>query len=181
MSESMPLARVVIIATSLNPQSRSRVTARYAHGLLTAKKIEADLVDVRDLGDLPLTGSPLAWAAHPELDALKEKLRAATHVLFALPVYNFSVSGVSKNLIELMSANELGGKTVGLMCAAGGPRSYMSVLPFANALMLDFRCWIVPRFVYATRDEVVENEVVSDELRLRIEQLTMEMLERVPK
>ena len=71
----------------------------------------------------------------------------------------------------MMSADELGGKTVGFLCAAGGPRGYMGVLAFANALMLDFRCWIVPRFVYATREEVVEGEVVSEDLRLRIAQL----------
>ncbi len=43
-------------------------------------------------------------------------------------------------------------KIVGFLCAAGGMSSYMSVMAYANSLMLDFRCVIIPRFVYATGD-----------------------------
>ena len=41
-------------------------------------------------------------------------------------------------------------KIVGFLCAAGGMGSYMSVMAYANSLMLDFRCVIIPRFVFAT-------------------------------
>ena len=44
-------------------------------------------------------------------------------------------------------------KVVGFACAAGGRSSYMSVMGIANSLMLDFRCLIVPRFVFATGDD----------------------------
>jgi FMN reductase len=40
---------------------------------------------------------------------------------------------------------------VGLVGAAGGQSSYMSLMPIANSLMLDFRCVIVPRYVYASK------------------------------
>jgi FMN reductase len=156
------------------------VAGKYAQDILTTRSVESELIDIRDLGDLPLTGSAGAWSPHPGIDLLKEKLRGATHLLLAVPIYNFAVSGLTKSIIELMGESELGGKTVGFLCAAGGPRGYMGVLPFANALMLDFRCWIVPRFVYATREEIVDGEIRSDDLRLRIDQLTVEMLERIP-
>jgi FMN reductase len=107
-------------------------------------------------------------------------MQDATHVLFAVPVYNFSPSAVAKNVIELMGEKELAGKTVGFLCAAGGARGYMSILPLANALMLDFRCWIVPRFVYATGGDIKEGEIVSEDVRHRIRQLLAEMFERTP-
>ena len=34
--------------------------------------------------------------------------------------------------------------------------SYMSVMAYANSLMLDFRCVIIPRFVYATGSAFAE-------------------------
>jgi hypothetical protein len=40
-----------------------------------------------------------------------------------------------------------------IICAAGGGSSYMSVMGLANSLMLDFRCLIIPRFVYAKGDD----------------------------
>ena len=81
----------------------------------------------------------------------------------------------AKNVIELMGAEELNGKTVGFLVAAGGQRGYMGVLSLANSLMMDFRCWIVPRFVHATGADVKEGVVVSEEIRQRIEQLLTEM------
>ncbi len=68
-----------------------------------------------------------------------------------MPVYNYDVNAVAKNFIELMGEDALGNKTVGFMLSAGGGGSYMAVMPFANSLMLDFRCWIVPRFLYVSR------------------------------
>ena len=177
MSESV---NILIVSTSLNPQSRSRVLGQYAFALLKEKNLPVEMIDLRDLDDIPHAGSPTSWNAHLGLDSLKAKMQAATHLLLAVPVYNFAGSAAAKNMIELMGEKELGGKTVGFLCAAGGPRGYMGILTLANSLMLDFRCWIVPRFVYATGEDVKEGEVVSKDIQHRIDQVTTEMLERVP-
>ena len=72
-------------------------------------------------------------------------------MIVAAPVYNYDVSASAKNMIEL-TGNAWEDKMVGFLCAAGGMSSYMSVMAYANSLMLDFRCVIIPRFVYATGD-----------------------------
>ena len=59
------------------------------------------------------------------------------------------------------------------MCTAGGNASYMSFMRIANSLMLDFRCLIIPRFVYAVSDDFANDrtdrmEVGSDEIRKRL-------------
>ena len=52
----------------------------------------------------------------------------------------------------------------------------MSVMPFANSLMLDFRCVIVPRFVYATEMDFVDEQLAEDgELRRRLRGLTSDV------
>jgi hypothetical protein len=47
----------------------------------------------------------------------------------------------------------------------------MSVMSLANSLMLDFRCVIVPRFVYALRSDFESDSVSSAEVRRRISEL----------
>ena len=67
-------------------------------------------------------------------------------------------------------------KIVAFLCAAGGMNSYMSVMAFANSLMLDFRCVIIPRFVYAT-SQAFEGEKLKDaKIADRIEQVTAEFV-----
>jgi FMN reductase len=75
-----------------------------------------------------------------------------------------------------MGEDALGGKTVGFLISAGGHGSYMSVMPFANSLMLDFRCWIVPRFVYVPQD--FAGETLPPEIDTRLDELLHDLLTR---
>jgi FMN reductase len=148
--------KLLVIACSLNPDSRSAVLADAAAAALrTHAEVEVDEIDLRE-HDLPLSDSGAAYAA-PAVSALSARIAAADAVLLAVPIYNYGVNAAAKNLIEL-TGRAWTGKAVGFLCAAGGRGSYMSVLPLANALMLDFRCLILPRFVYATGEDFEEAE-----------------------
>jgi hypothetical protein len=43
----------------------------------------------------------------------------------------------------------------------------------ANSLMLDFRCMIIPRFVYAIGRDFTDHELVSTEVKDRIRELVL--------
>src|ERR1043166_5008958 len=91
------------------------------------------------------------------------------------PVYYYDVAAAAKNLFELTgSAWEV--KVVGVLCAGGGMSSYMSVMAFANSLMLDFRCVIIPRFVYATGRAFEGDDLKDKEVGERIEELADELM-----
>jgi len=54
--------------------------------------------------------------------------------------------------------------------------SYMSVMSFANSLMLDFRCLIIPRFVYATGNSFDGDKLSDSKVAKRIEQVIAELV-----
>ena len=66
--------------------------------------------------------------------------------------------------------------TVAMMCAAGGQGSYMAPMQVANSLMLDFRCVIVPRFVYATGEDFEGDGSPAESIAARVDQLADELL-----
>jgi FMN reductase len=165
---------LAIIATSLDPDSRSQLIARYAFQIAERRKISATLVDLREF-NLPLCGAANGWE-NGEVERVRAVLRPVSHLVFAVPIYNFDVNAAAKNLVELMGAEIFEDKTVGFICAAGGRSSYMSVLAFANSLMLDFRCWIAPRFVYATGDDFDEAAIKNAEIEKRVEALLDDLL-----
>ena len=88
-----------------------------------------------------------------------------------VPIYNYDINAAAKNLIELTGRNWLG-KVVGFACAAGGQGSYMSIMSVANSLMLDFRCHIVPRFVYSTGSAFQGNSITDPEIHERTKELS---------
>ena len=115
----------------------------------------------------------------PEVLDFREKVKNAEGIIMAIPVYNFNASSGSKNIVEL-GGSMLYDKTFGFLCAAGGRNSYMSVMSLANSLMLDFRCYIIPKFVYATKNDFEEGNIVNSEIKSRIEELGSELI-RVSK
>lgn len=169
---------MLIVATSLDASSRSFVLAQSMQKILADQSIATTLVDLRTCSIPMCDGSD---TEDDEVLRLKALFRENTHLLFAVPVYNWDVNAAAKNLVEWMGGAELNGKTVGFLCAAGGKSSYMSVMSFANSLMLDFRCWIVPRFVYATGSDFDSSGAVNSDLHDRLIRLSDEMFERLPQ
>jgi FMN reductase len=128
----------------------------------------AGLLDLRD-HPLPLCDGEAAYD-HPDVGPLTETIRAARVIVVATPVYNYDANAAAKNLVEL-TGDAWEDKVVGFLCAAGGQSSYMSVLGLANSLMLDFRCLILPRFVYATKHDFGPDGAIGDKVRGRIRTL----------
>jgi NAD(P)H-dependent FMN reductase len=102
-------------------------------------------------------------------------VRAADAVVMAVPIYNYDVNAAAKNMVEHVS-KAFEGKLIAFLCAAGGQGSYMSIMSLANSLMLDFRCLIVPRFVYALWNDFSDNKIASEKLTTRIKQLCEEVV-----
>jgi NAD(P)H-dependent FMN reductase len=132
--------------------------------------IAAQMIDLRGL-PLPFCDGETAYG-HQSVPALSRAISAARVVIIATPIYNFDASAALKNLIEL-TGDSWEDKVVGFLCAAGGAMSYMSVMSLANSLMLDFRCVIIPRIVYATSQDFTDGELSSARVRERVRELAL--------
>jgi len=156
---------LLVVSASLNPGSNSRLLAREARRVLEADGATAPLLDLREL-PLPLCDGDTAHD-HPNVARARSLIAGAAGILAATPVYNYDANAALKNLVEL-TGRAWENKAVGFLCAAGGDSSYMSILALANSLMLDFRCVIVPRFVYATDAAFAGGELRDPEIVARV-------------
>lgn len=159
---------VLVVSCSLNPASRSHALALAAGEALGAIGAPHELLDLREW-DLPICDGKACYD-HPSIGPVTEKVDVAAAILIASPVYNYDLNAAVKNFVEL-TGRAWGEKPVGFLCAAGGHRSYMSPIGLANSLMFDFRCHIVPRYVYATKDDFTARHEPGPELAVRVRQV----------
>ena len=167
----------LIVSCSLRTGSHSSVLAKELAADFRARDVEVVELDLRD-ADLPFCDGD-GYGALPEVRRVNEVLAQADSVTLAVPIYNFDVGGAARNFVALTSARSWEGKIVGFLCAAGGRNSYMSVMGLANSLMLDFRCLVVPRFVYAARADFDDGEIAAPAVRERLGELCSETLRLV--
>lgn len=165
----------LVLSTSLDPASRSRLLARRAHEVLAASHPGSRFIDLRESApDLPLCDADACYA-HPALPALREAIAGARGIALAFAVYNFGAAAAAKNLIEL-TGDAWEGKVVALLAAAGGGNSFMAPMSMAMSLMLDFRCIIIPRFVYAPGAAFGDGAISDSKIGERVDQLARELM-----
>jgi FMN reductase len=167
------MPKYLVISTSGNAESNSRIMGRVAFEHLQKHKVDCEWIDISGL-DLPLCDADKCYL-NPAAQKLQKTIDAADGMIIAAPVYNYDVSAAAKNMIEL-TGSAWEDKIVGFLCAAGGMGSYMSVMAYANSLMLDFRTIIIPRFVYATGDSFEGDKLVDKKAEKRVQQVADELV-----
>lgn len=160
----------IVFSTTTFKNSKVDSLAVEINSDLKSKNIDSSYLNVGEL-NLPICDGYTCYE-DPNVISLQKRTQKADGFIFCSPVYNYDVNAICKNLIELCGQSFID-KPVGIAVVAGGEKSYMSPIGFINSLMLDFRCLIIPRFIYATGADYSENNVLSsDDIKKRISQLT---------
>jgi FMN reductase len=162
----------LVISSSLRTSSRSRILAEYLREYYESQQVSSAYLDLRAVS-LPLCDGESAYS-HPDVSKCTKLISEARVIIAATPVYNYDACAALKNLVEL-TGDSWEDKVVGFLCAAGGSSSYMSVMSLANSLMLDFRCLIIPRFVYATRNDF-DDQAPAEDIKGRVAKLAQASL-----
>jgi len=155
----------LIISCSLNKKSKSKIMAKYASELYVD---DVKFIDLQDY-DLPFCDGDICYE-NDNVKELKHLVEESKSAIIASPIYMYDLNAAAKNFIEL-TGRAWTNKVVGFICAAGGKGSYMSVTSFMNSLMLDFRCVIIPRFVYADGNGFNDDNSIKDSIKDRIKEL----------
>jgi len=155
----------LIISCSLNKKSKSKIMAKYASELYCD---DVKFIDLQDY-DLPFCDGDTCYE-NDSVKELKQLVEESKSAIIASPIYMYDLNAAAKNFIEL-TGRAWTNKVVGFICAAGGKGSYMSVSSFMNSLMLDFRCVIIPRFVYADGSDFNDDNSIKDSIKDRIKEL----------
>ena len=163
---------ILVVSASLAEESRSKQLCAHAASFLESKGISVRSEALQDYRVLPY-----GMDGNEGMDDLKSAFEDADAVIIGFPVYNYNMNASLKAAIEHFGPT-LTDKVVGLMMSAGGQASYMTGLVVANGLTLDFRSWVVPRFVYATREAFGDDGVSDPEIAKRIEQLAWSVYEK---
>lgn len=125
---------IIVVSSSLNRESRSRMMAKYAVGSLARFGADAHLLDLAQLEIHPYPRSeeqPVAKEAFLQFNA-------AHAWVLASPLYNFGASGVLLNFLHYALDSDFGRwKPFVLMASMGGQRSALGLDHLARMLVYE--------------------------------------------
>jgi len=155
--------KTLILSSSLSKSSRSFILCNEVVKTLSKKGVNCTIIDARDIPMLP-THTGLT----PEMEALAKQIKETDNIIIGMGVHCYSINDGLKILLDTCFS-EATGKFYGILCAAGGERSYLSTMHLTQICMNEWRMMQFPRIVYATGEDFKDDEIASAELLQRIE------------
>jgi len=154
--------KTLILSSSLSENSRSFLLCKAVKEELIAKGDNITFVDARNI---PM--QPVHRGLSPEMETLAKQVEQADNIIIGMGVHCYSVNDSLKILLDTCFGKATG-KFFGILCAAGGERSYLSTMQLTQICMNEWRMMQLPRIVYATGKDFKEDIIISSEVLERI-------------
>jgi len=153
----------LILSSSLSVNSRSFLLCKAVEQELISKGNNITFVDAKEI---PM--QPYHRETSVEMKALSEQVGKADNIIIGMGIHCYSINDSLKVLLDACFGKATG-KFFGILCAAGGERSYLSTQHLTQICMNEWRMMQLPRIVYATGKDFTEDTITSKEVLERIE------------
>ncbi len=161
--------KTLILSSSLSPRSRSFLLCQDVDQRLgELPSCETDLVDLREL-DL----APHHRPRSADMEALKERITEADNYVIGMGIHCYSIPDSLKMVLD-NCCEGMTGKFFGILCAAGGQRSYLSTMHLTQICMNEWRMIQLPRIVYAMWKDFDGDTIPEGELHNRLREFSVE-------
>jgi len=155
--------KTLIISSSLSPTSHSRILCLETASRLKAAGADVTLVDTRELELVPHHRGPTE-----DMRTLTEQVQSADNLIFGMGVYCYSINDNLKIILDNCCEHATG-KFFGIVCAAGGTKSYLATQHLTQICMNEWRMLQLPRVVYATGTDFVDGHIHTTEITDRLD------------
>lgn len=136
--------------------------------------------ELLDLGEFQLEfcdGRPLS-AYNNDTKKVIEKITTADCLIIGTPIFQASLTGALKNLLDLIPPKALRGKVIGFVATGGTFQHYLVIENQLKPIASYFKAYVAPDAIYAHRDHFDEkNEIVDPEIIERIQLFAKQVVE----
>jgi FMN reductase len=155
--DSYPPLHILAVCGSLNPASRTKMALALA--LKGAEEYGANtrLIDLRDY-ELVFYGEVAEKDYPPDVFRLREEIKESDGIIFGTPEYHGSMSGILKNMLDLMSQEQLEAKIAGVVGVAGGHTGAINSLNTMRTVGRNLHFWVLPQEVSVAESSKAFNE-----------------------
>ncbi len=176
------MVKIVGIGGSLRAGSYSQLALRVAADRAAVLGAQVEVWDLRSLS-LPFCTGENDYHEFPDVEKLRQAVKAADGLILATPEYHGSVSGVIKNALDLMSFEHLDGKVVGAIGVLGGQVN-SNALNDLRIILRWVHAWVIPEQIaigQAWKAFSPEGKLLDEKLSERFDDFAKSLVENTRK
>lgn len=140
-------------------------------------KLELEIVSFADYSHEILDGRPFEQY-NEGFQQLIKKIENADGYVIASPIFQGSIPGVLKNVLDMVHPKAMRYKPVSMIGNGGTYQHHLVVESQLKPILDYFRCLVTPNYVYTMREHYNEqNEIISDDVHRRLKEMARVFIE----
>ena len=143
---SEPVIQITGVCGSLSANGATKKALSVALNGAAEYGADTTMVELRNM-DLVFYGSVPQDEYPQDVIQLRKTLRASQGIILATPEYHGTLTGVLKNMLDLMSIEDFETKIIGLVGVAGGNIGAINSLNTLKTICRNLHCWVLPQEV----------------------------------
>lgn len=163
------MKKIAVIQGSLREGSHTNIACRKFEEKCKAKGIEVGYFDLRDYEMQFCDGRKLE-EYNSDLNEIYKKVEVVEAVIFGMPVYQYSMSGVLKNFLDICGGS-LKGKHIGVIVNSGGPNCYMASRDILDCLYYEYGTTNISPTPYSWFMDFKDGELVNEKTLSKLDEL----------
>ncbi len=163
------MKKIAIVQSSLRDGSHTDIMCRALESACEKRDIQVEYIDLREMEMAFCNGGNIEHYPQDMQDAFA-KIDSCEAVVFGMPVYQYTMSGVLKNFIDICGGS-VAGKHVGIIVNSGGPNCYMASADLFNALYYEYGCYNLAPTPYSWFMDFKDGKIVNEKVSEKIEEL----------
>lgn len=100
-----------------------------------------------------------------------EQIMGADTLIIATPVFQASIPGVLKDVLDLLPEGALLNKVVGIVVTAGSSKHYLTIQQQLVPILSYMKAQVVQSYVFVEEKDFHRKQIINDDVLFRIERL----------
>jgi len=168
------MKKITIIQSSLRQGSNTAIVCRAFAEKCDALGVHVHYIDLKDVKMDLCDARPLENYSE-DIQKVYEIMESSEAVVFGMPVYQYTMSGVLKNFIDICG-KAVAAKPIGVIVNAGGPNCYMASADLFNALQFEYATTNIMPTPYTWSMDFKDWEIVNEKVMSKLDELAQNIL-----
>ncbi len=168
------MKKITVIQSSLRKDSNTAIVARKFAEKCDGLGLHVKYVDLRDVKMDLCDARPLDGYSQ-DIQNVYNIMDESDAIIFGMPVYQYSMSGVLKNFIDICGKS-MEAKAIGVIVNAGGPNCYMASQDLFNALQFEYATTNIMPTPYTWSMDFKDGEIVNEKVLSKLDELANKLL-----
>jgi FAD reductase [NAD(P)H] len=168
------MKKITVIQSSLREGSNTAIVCRAFAEKCDAMWLHVHYVDLKDVKMDLCDARPLENYSD-DIQNVYSIMEGSEAVVFGMPVYQYTMSGVLKNFIDICGW-AVAGKPVGVIINSGWPNTYMASRDLFDCLYYEYACTNLAPTPFTWSMDFKEGKIVNDKVLSKLDELAVKII-----